>query len=63
MTAVKPVLASLAGIPRTTQATVTEQLRRAILSGALPGGSRLTQAELANAFQVSITPVRDPLPS
>ncbi|MDX2273588.1 MAG: GntR family transcriptional regulator [Cyanobacteriota bacterium] len=61
MTAVKPVLASLAGIPRTTQATVTEQLRRAILSGALPGGSRLTQAELANAFQVSITPVREAL--
>lgn len=54
-------LHSLAEIPRTTQATVTERLRRAILSGALSGGSRLTQAELAKAFQVSITPVREAL--
>ncbi len=61
MTLAPSALDSLAGIPRTTQATVTDRLRRAILSGALPGGSRLTQAELAKAFQVSITPVREAL--
>lgn len=47
--------------PRTTQATVTEYVRQAILSGQLPGGTRLLQSDLAEALNVSITPVREAL--
>lgn len=49
------------GISRTTQANVVEYLRRAILSGELPPGTRLVQAELATALQVSVTPIREAL--
>lgn len=54
-------LTGLAGVPRTTHATVTERLREAILSGQLPAGARLVQAELAQALNVSVTPVREAL--
>ncbi|MEP0914401.1 GntR family transcriptional regulator [Leptolyngbya sp. GB1-A1] len=54
-------LTGLAGIPRTTHATVTERLKEAILSGQLPTGTRLVQAELAQALNVSVTPVREAL--
>lgn len=47
--------------PRTTHATVTEHLRQAILLGHLPGGTRLVQAELAEALNVSVTPIREAL--
>lgn len=47
--------------PRTTQATVMEHLRQAILLGQLPGGTRLVQSELAEAFNVSVTPIREAL--
>ena len=47
--------------PRTTQATVMEHLRQAILLGQLPGGTRLVQSELAQAFNVSVTPIREAL--
>lgn len=54
-------LGSFKQVPRTTQATVTEHLRQAILLGHLPGGTRLVQSELAEAFNVSVTPIREAL--
>lgn len=50
---------------RLTRVTVTDQvretLRRAILSGDLPGGERLALADVAEALGVSTTPVREAL--
>lgn len=46
---------------RTAHRTVTDRLREAILSGELPGGTRLVQSDLAAALQVSVTPVREAL--
>lgn len=40
---------------------VLEALRRGILSGELPAGGALVEAELANRFGVSKTPVREAL--
>ncbi|MQA06429.1 MAG: GntR family transcriptional regulator, partial [Streptosporangiales bacterium] len=40
---------------RTAHQFVRETLRRAILSGALVGGSRLVQADLAGQLGVSTT--------
>lgn len=54
-------LGGLNQFPRTTHATVTEHLRQAILLGQLPGGTRLIQAELADALNVSVTPIREAL--
>ncbi|MGG6293869.1 GntR family transcriptional regulator [Leptolyngbya sp. AN02str] len=60
MTAKLP-LTPVKGLTRTTQATVTEYLRQAILSGELAPGTRLVQAELAEALNVSVTPIREAL--
>jgi DNA-binding GntR family transcriptional regulator len=46
---------------RTAHRDVTERLRQAIVSGVLPAGMRLVQAELATDLNVSITPVREAL--
>src|SRR5262245_24385406 len=46
---------------QTAPQAVADALREAILSGALPGGSRLIQSSLANHFGVSSTPVREAL--
>ncbi|PSN19964.1 hypothetical protein C7271_04580 [filamentous cyanobacterium CCP5] len=54
-------LSGAKGLSRTTQANVVEYLRRAILSGELPPGTRLVQAELADILQVSVTPIREAL--
>lgn len=47
--------------PRTTHQFVLETLKRAILSGELPAGTRLIQADLAQQLNVSTTPVREAL--
>ena len=44
---------------RTAHESVLLALRRAILSGILPGGTRLVQADLAAQLGVSNTPVRE----
>lgn len=44
---------------RTAQAAVAEMLRREVLSGDIPSGTRLLQAEVAQRFETSTTPVRE----
>lgn len=46
---------------RTVHNYVLETLRRAILDGQLTGGTRLVQSEIAEALDVSTTPVREAL--
>lgn len=45
----------------TAHKTVADLIRRSILSGEIPGGTRLVQADLANSLSVSVTPVREAL--
>ncbi|MDX1888109.1 GntR family transcriptional regulator [Mycolicibacterium sp. 050158] len=44
---------------RTVHVAVIDELRRAMLSGVLPPGTRLVQADLARSLDVSVTPVRE----
>jgi DNA-binding GntR family transcriptional regulator len=46
---------------RTAHQLVRDTLRQAILTGKVPGGERLVQAELAQQMRVSTTPVREAL--
>jgi DNA-binding GntR family transcriptional regulator len=45
--------------PRRTSIDVHTHLRDLIISGALPPGTELKQAELARVFAVSRTPLRE----
>lgn len=54
-------LADAARSRYTAHEYVRETLRHAILSGELPSGTRLVQAELADQLEVSTTPVREAL--
>jgi DNA-binding GntR family transcriptional regulator len=44
---------------RTAQSAVKTRLRRGIISGEIPAGTRLVQADLAKMLAVSVTPVRE----
>lgn len=48
-------------VRHTTQSIVAERVRIEILSGSLPPGSRLQQADLAKRMNTSTTPVREAL--
>lgn len=50
-------------VRRTAQELVRDTLRTAILTGQIPAGMRLVQADLAEQLQVSTTPVREALRS
>lgn len=52
---------SISSARRTTHELVVDQLRQKILTGELAPGSRLVQSELAQAMDVSTTPVREAL--
>jgi len=45
--------------PKTRAAWVADELRRRIISGDFPAGTRLRQVEIAEMFSVSTTPVRE----
>lgn len=49
--------------PVTKRDQIVDELRRRIVSGALPRGARMPQDELAREFGASITPVREALRS
>jgi DNA-binding GntR family transcriptional regulator len=50
-----------AGRPSTAREYVRDHLRRQIRSGALSGGTRLVQTQVASELKVSTTPVREAL--
>jgi DNA-binding GntR family transcriptional regulator len=45
----------------TVESEVVDRIRRAILTGELPPGTRMRQAELAERMSISITPIRTAL--
>jgi DNA-binding GntR family transcriptional regulator len=47
--------------PRTTEEFVSDTLRKAILSGRMPIGSKIVQSDVAQQLGVSVTPVREAL--
>jgi len=45
--------------PQSAAGAITESLRCAILTGALPAGTQLKQGEIAKRFRASVVPVRE----
>lgn len=60
MTVVENALTDVVAKPSTSE-LIAEQLRRAILVGAIRGGEQLKQNEVAARFGVSVAPVREAL--
>lgn len=57
----KSLIQPIEDTKKTIAGLVQERIREAILTGAMPGGSRIDQAQLAQDLNVSLVPVREAL--
>lgn len=57
----KSLIQPIEDTKKTIAGIVQERIREAILTGAMPGGTRIDQAQLAQDLNVSLVPVREAL--